>query len=360
MSGPTILVFGPGQAAIDAAMEIRDQGVRVVLVRPQGSYADLAGEMHGIEVLSDNELLRLDGVPGDFRALLGTVENVSEIRCAAVVMAPEPLPPPSSGTVAVMTLFQACQDGIPDAVGRLAIVLGPDSTRSSFVRAVELAIRARALPKCPMVWVFAEEMQAYGTDELVYADAQAAGVTFVRTKGSATLVTDPLSISALDVPSEVPMNIYPDLLVVDGVPDHEGLMESGPVQLNKGPVGHVSMGPVASMREGVFISSSLAGGSLEGESRVKARAAAARAVTLVLNPPMRSAAVVDREKCSACLTCVRNCPFLAARPGDEGKAVIDSALCQACGVCVGGCPSRALSLPGDEAMRPGTDLEEGG
>ena len=155
------------------------------------------------------------------------------------------------------------------------------------------------------------------------------------------------------------MSIYPDLLVVDGVPDPEDPLEPGPVQLNELTVGHVSMGPVATMREGVFLCF-MAGGSLDGESRTKIRAAASRAVTLALRPPIRSAAVVDRDKCSACLSCVRICPFLAARPGDEGKAVIDSALCQACGVCVGGCPSRALSLPEAVGTGSGTDLEEGG
>lgn len=359
MSGPTILVVGPGKAAVDAAIEIRDQGAEAVLVIPRFPYPGLPEVLPGIDVLSEHELLRLDGGPGDFRAHVISSGNVTEVHCAAVVMAPEPLPPMPSGTAGVMTLHQACCEGVPHSVQQLVIFLGPEADRPSFVRAVDLAIKACALPAHPRVWLFSEEMQAYGADELLYADAQAAGVTFVRTNGPVTLNTDPLRIGAVDIPSEVPINILPDLLVTDGVTDSEALSRSGPAQLLEGTVGHVSMGPVATMREGVFLCSSYDGGALEGESRTGARAAAARAVTLALNPLTRSAAVVDRDKCSACLTCVRSCPFLAARPGDEGKAVIDSTLCQACGVCVGGCPSRALSLPEDGTMGPKAGLKEG-
>ncbi len=360
MSGPTILVVGPGRVAVDAAIEVRDQGAEAVLVMTQSLGAGLPDDLPGIDVLSEHELLRLDGGPGDFRAVLISSGVVKEIHCAAVVMAPEPLRPRPYGTAAVMTLHQACCEGIPDFVQKLAIYLGPEADRSSFVRAVALALKACALPAPPRVWLFSEEMQAYGADELLYAHAQAAGVTFVRPNGPATLIIDPLSVSAVDSPSEVPISIFPDLLITDGVTDMKGPSRSGPALLNGGTVGHVSMGPVATMREGVFMCSSNEGNVLEGESLTKARAAAARAVTLALNPPTRSAAAVDRDKCSACLTCVRNCPFLAARPGDEGKAVIDSTLCQACGVCVGGCPSRALSLPEEGTMGPQASAKEGG
>ncbi len=53
-------------------------------------------------------------------------------------------------------------------------------------------------------------------------------------------------------------------------------------------------------------------------------------------------ALVDEEKCAACLTCVRICPFgvatvdrTAAMPQDE---------CQACGLCAAQCPAAAIAL----------------
>ena len=55
-------------------------------------------------------------------------------------------------------------------------------------------------------------------------------------------------------------------------------------------------------------------------------------------------AEVDSERCSACLTCVRTCPFHAPSIAGEGKAEIDVALCQGCGMCASACPSKAIQV----------------
>ena len=58
-------------------------------------------------------------------------------------------------------------------------------------------------------------------------------------------------------------------------------------------------------------------------------------------------AVVDRQKCSACGTCVRICPVMAIRMGKvKGgpKAFINGKECQACTICITRCPERAIAL----------------
>jgi len=55
-------------------------------------------------------------------------------------------------------------------------------------------------------------------------------------------------------------------------------------------------------------------------------------------------AEVEQEKCSACLTCVRTCPYEAPFIGKAGKAEINLQGCQGCGMCVGICPSKAIEL----------------
>jgi len=55
-------------------------------------------------------------------------------------------------------------------------------------------------------------------------------------------------------------------------------------------------------------------------------------------------AEVDPEKCVACLTCVRLCPFGAPHIDEIGHAKIEPELCRACGLCVLECPARAISL----------------
>ena len=53
---------------------------------------------------------------------------------------------------------------------------------------------------------------------------------------------------------------------------------------------------------------------------------------------------VNPEKCIACLTCVRDCPFSAPAIVPDGYAVIDPEKCRACGICVVECPARAIEL----------------
>ena len=55
------------------------------------------------------------------------------------------------------------------------------------------------------------------------------------------------------------------------------------------------------------------------------------------------AAVVDKEKCNACESCVEECPSEAIKMADD-KAVIDKEACVDCGVCVDACPDEAITM----------------
>lgn len=351
MNVPMVLVIGHGPFASAAAKEIAAQGARAMLVRPRSPLP--LGPIEGPQAQDEAEIVWLSGAPGDFRAGLRSGTEECEVTCGAVVMVPEIDVPRPAQAPHVVPVSQAVRDGVPADVARLAIVLGPHAPRSSFIKALECARRARALPHRPRVWMFAAEMCAYGLDEEVYRQAQAEGVIFVRTKGEISTVTElPLLVRAEDVPSGSELEVLPDLLILD-----DGALRSAvppsiePMSGWGVTAGHVSMGPTGTMREGVYLIASPSSDLLEAEALVRVRAAVTRAVSIALAPPDRApfAVVVDRDRCSACLTCVRSCPFQAVRPGDEGKATVDAALCQACGVCVGVCPSRALSLPGDTA-----------
>ena len=46
------------------------------------------------------------------------------------------------------------------------------------------------------------------------------------------------------------------------------------------------------------------------------------------------------DKCAACLTCLRVCPFDIPKVTDVAR--IDSVLCQACGICIAECPANAI------------------
>ena len=54
-------------------------------------------------------------------------------------------------------------------------------------------------------------------------------------------------------------------------------------------------------------------------------------------------AIVDDQKCTACETCVSECPSEAISMAEE-IAVVDEDACVDCGVCVDACPSEAISM----------------
>ena len=53
-------------------------------------------------------------------------------------------------------------------------------------------------------------------------------------------------------------------------------------------------------------------------------------------------AVVDKEKCDACGTCVDECPVEAITLNDFAKVDVEE--CTECGTCVEVCPNEAITL----------------
>lgn len=71
-------------------------------------------------------------------------------------------------------------------------------------------------------------------------------------------------------------------------------------------------------------------------------------------------AVVIEEKCAACLTCVRLCPF--GVPEVDGVAIISTDKCQGCGICASVCPAGAIEMTaktcGEAWVGKGADIKE--
>ena len=53
---------------------------------------------------------------------------------------------------------------------------------------------------------------------------------------------------------------------------------------------------------------------------------------------------VTGEKCAACLSCVRVCPYHVPVVNEKGEAEIDVSKCKGCGTCVSECPAKAIEL----------------
>lgn len=346
MTGPTILVLGSGPAALEAAREVVAQHGRAVLVRSCAAWACALRIPSDIETIDNAELIGLDGSPGRFSARLRVEGEAIVVACHAVVLADEP-PPRRPDLLGPMDLEVAMAGPLPPHVGSAAIILEAAAPRSAYLRSLQLALVLKDRPERPEVTVFIKEMRVHGRDEIVYAEAQRQGVRVVRSEHAMEHTTgDRSTVRAVDSSSGLEIICEPDLLVVEPAALEPSASSSGR-GAGKGPV---SMGVASTSREGVFQCGPDPADLLQDELVRKARAAATRAMSAALRPAVRApdAARVDRDKCSACLTCVRSCPFHAPHSGEEGKAVIDGELCQACGICLAACPGRALSLPSEQ------------
>ena len=83
------------------------------------------------------------------------------------------------------------------------------------------------------------------------------------------------------------------------------------------------------------------------ESIAQARAAVARAMTILSRDSLMVGGVVAEvtpEKCAVCLTCVRTCPYHIPYICEDGYAKIEASECHGCGACVAECPGKAIRL----------------
>jgi heterodisulfide reductase subunit A-like polyferredoxin len=118
---------------------------------------------------------------------------------------------------------------------------------------------------------------------------------------------------------------------------------------------HVKLRPVDFPAEGIFLCGAAHYPKFIDETIAQANAAAARATTILSKDVLQVGgvvAVVDEEKCTGCLTCVRICPYDVPRMSPTrvgagsilGVAEIAAAACQGCGTCAAECPAKAIQL----------------
>jgi heterodisulfide reductase subunit A2 len=113
---------------------------------------------------------------------------------------------------------------------------------------------------------------------------------------------------------------------------------------------HPKLAPVDTQRAGMFVCGTAQGPKSIPDSIAQAKAAAARAVSMlssgfVLTPAQVAAS--DPAVCIGCGVCESSCPQGAvALSGGVAHAVVDANICRGCGICAADCPSGAMQLGG--------------
>jgi heterodisulfide reductase subunit A-like polyferredoxin len=408
------LVIGGGVAGLTAALNLADQGYDVTLVertaelggraRTLSRTADGADvqaflreqigrviEHPCIEVLLDHEVIKSSGFVGNFQSTVACGSDPTqrliehgitlvatggqEHRGTAYGLGSDPRII-TQGDLE-QRLAAGGEEPILDSIVMLQCV-GPwdegESDTDFYCSriccsvAVKNALRLKEQnPEAQIFVLYNRDIRTYGFQEALYTQAREAGVVFVRYEEASQPEVvlggeGQFTITVRDEVLGLPLTLSPDLLVLsEAVIPAEGSRELAELLKFSCTLegffleAHVKLQPVDFPAEGIFLAGAAHYPKLLDETIAQAGAAAARAASILSKDSLEVGgvvAVVDPAKCTACLTCVRVCPFGAAQinpalvgVGDiAGAAEIEAAACRGCGLCPAECPARAIQL----------------
>ncbi|MGB2827077.1 MAG: FAD-dependent oxidoreductase, partial [Dehalococcoidales bacterium] len=231
-------------------------------------------------------------------------------------------------------------------------------SRICCTQAVNNALKLKELNPDTEVYILYRDVRTYGMNELLYRQAREKGVTFIRydveRKPEVVEEGGKLGISVYDEVLRAEIQLEPDLLVLSAAVRPQADAEEFASRL-KLPLtqdkfymeAHMKLRPLDFVNEGMYLCGLAHSPKSISESIVQARGAVSRAMTILSKPYLMVGgvvSVVDEDRCVACLTCVRSCPFGVPRINEEGVACIEAAACQGCGICASLCPRKAIKL----------------
>jgi len=210
------------------------------------------------------------------------------------------------------------------------------------------------------VYVLYRDLRTYGQKEDLYREARAAGVLFfnysVDQKPQVSADGDQVHVEFIDRILDRKLAIKADILcLATAIVSHR---DQALAQFFKVPLdadgwlleAHQKLRPVDFANEGVFLCGMAHYPKPIEESIAQAKAAAARAVTVLALENIKVGGNVSQivpELCSGCLGCINVCPYEAiAFDQEKFVAEVNQALCKGCGACAAACPSEAPALLG--------------
>lgn len=362
-SSKAVAVIGSSDAAIRAARALAQHGIRTRLIISQKVPKLKDGN---IEVIDEAIVKNLTGMPGNFRVSCRQRGEDLEADCAAILLVGErclaDVRPPTNPRVRFVPLERfedftssgARLKGIAflDDLGSIASV--SDVSVPAWHLLLESARSAATAGLAESVTVIARDVKAAGLLELSWKEAAEAGVKFVKYDDKTRpridkddpiiLVKDLVLGETIGIPADVivaPITTRPwepafvERLFVPGDWDLRAR--------SRGPQRGIGQSPC----DGVFVVGYAGYAKLTDQSYPELGATVSEIVAFMkrgYHIARGAIAKIDEDKCSACNTCVRTCPYRAARMNENWKAEIIAEKCAGCGNCVAVCPSRAIEL----------------
>jgi heterodisulfide reductase subunit A len=394
------LVVGGGVAGMTTAISIANQGFVVHLVeksdklggnlskikttvegfRPPELLKQLESQITGndkITVYKNSTVKHCKGFAGNFKSLINSSGGEIEIEHGAAIIAiganeskqDEYLYGKNKKVHTQLELEELLEKDTEFAESLNEVVMiqcvgsrEPDNIMCSRVCCTEAIKNAIAIkqanPKANIAILY-RDVRTYGFKEQYYNKARELGVLFFRydLDGKAVVTQNSagdLDVSVLDLNSGLKLSFNPDALILTTavVPSEEndkvGTAFKVPLTLECFFLeAHMKLKPVDFASEGIFLCGACHTPKFIDESIAQAQATAARAVRILSADVMEISgvvSVVDPDKCAACLTCVRTCPYDVPVINEDGVAEIETAMCHGCGICTSECPAKAIQL----------------
>ncbi len=225
-------------------------------------------------------------------------------------------------------------------------------------QAIKNALKLKEINPEIKVSVLYRDIRSYSFKELYYRKAREAGVNFLRydleTKPEVKAENGKVKVVVKDDILDSSIQLSPDYLVLSTAirphPENERLATTFKLPLT--PDGffleaHMKLRPLDFASSGMFLCGLAHSPKFIHESIAQAKGSASRAATILSQRQMligSVVSVVDRERCAACLTCVRICPYNVPVITTEGVAEIEAVSCRGCGICASACPRSAIQV----------------
>lgn len=232
-------------------------------------------------------------------------------------------------------------------------------SRVCCTEAIKSAIAIKRINPGASVAILYRDIRTYGFKEDYYTEARKLGVLFFRYNLEAKPIVSgngsgQLEVCLQDLNSGLNLSFSPDVLVLSAamIPSADNTKVGTAFKVPVTSEGffleaHVKLRPVDFASDGLFLCGTCHSPKFIDESIAQAQAAAARAVGIISREVMEISGVVsvaDPDKCVACLTCVRVCPYDVPLINDDGVAEIEPAMCHGCGICASECPAKAIQM----------------
>ncbi len=353
MKTRNVVIIGAGVAGQAAAAEAAKAGAHTVLLEKSEKSFKAPGV-----IMTHSQLVKASGYGGNFELTIKAGEKLETLGAAAVVIATGggwttlkgPLAKAVKDAVPLYKFYETMESGAAPR-GPVVIDDTPDpSGKTMKVQdyawddALETVIELKQKHPGVEAYVVFQEMRAFGLSELAYKKAADSGVRFIRYDKSGAPKVDsknPTALTVKDFAQGELVTVKFGTLVFASIPpnqDNAGIADALRIPMTAdGSIrrGSIQRWPVSTPKPGVFV----CGSALFPKSREVAKeegmAAGAMAGEFVRRGRIEFGGVVAQvtpEKCSACLTCVRTCPYEAPFIGAASKAEIRIQACQGCGL----------------------------